>query len=452
MKVLKMLKRPAVLVLAMVLITVTLWTPNGAQAKSDHDFLNIKAKSAILVDAKTGKILYAMNVDKMYPPASMTKMMTEYLVQKAIHDGKIKWTTVVPISQKASDISHNTSFSGVPLRRDFKYTVQSLYEALAIYSSNAAAVALAELLGSGNEANFVKQMNDTAKKLGMTETKYINSSGLDNVDLGKYVATGGPNDTNLISARDLAKIAFHIVNEYPEALKVSSIPKKTFTAGPGEKVDMTNYNWMLPGFGVNMREFKYPGVDGLKTGFTDAAGECFTGTVKQGNRRFISVVMGTKNDKARFLETKKLYDYGFNQTSDKKIVSAGQTFKGHKTLPVSKGKAGKVKISVAKAIAIPVRNDEAKAYRPVLHLDQSLLTKDGKLKAPVKKGQKVGYVTVKYTGKNQDDGYLNAQVNVPVVTEDKVDKANWFVLMFRSIGDFIGNIFSSAVDMVKGWF
>ncbi|MGV3488555.1 MAG: D-alanyl-D-alanine carboxypeptidase family protein [Tuberibacillus sp.] len=452
MNLLKKFKSPLALALALMLITATLWSPIGAKAESNNDILNINAKSAILLDAKTGKILYEKNIDQMYPPASMTKMMTEYLVQKAVHDGKIKWSTVVPISQKASDISHNTNFSGVPLRTDYKYTVQSLYEALAIFSSNAAAVALAELLGGGNEANFVKQMNQTAKKLGMTETKYINSSGLDNVDLGKYIATGGPNDTNLISARDLAKIAFHIVNEYPEALKVSSIPEKDFVAGPGEVVHMTNYNYMLPGFGVNMREFKYPGVDGLKTGFTDAAGECFTGTVKQGDRRFISVVMGTASEQARFLETKKLYDYGFQQTENKKIVGAGYKFKDKKSIAVSKGKAKEVDIDVKETINIPVESGQAKNYKPVLHLDKSLLNKDGKLKAPIKKGQTVGYVTVDYIGKGQKPDYLYGQIKVPVVTTESVDKANWFVLTFRAIGGFIGGIFSGAIDMVKGWF
>jgi len=448
----KKFKRQTALFLAMMLIGSALWSPMTAKAEGNRDGLNIKAKSAILVDVKTGKILYEKNIDQMYPPASMTKMMTEYLVQKAVHDGKIKWDTIVPISQKASDISHNPDFSGVPLRRDFKYTVKSLYEALAIYSSNAAAIALAELLGGGSEANFVKQMNATAKKLGMTETKYINSSGLDNVDLGKYIATGGPKETNLISARDLAKIAYHIVKDYPEALQVSSIPEKDFIAGPGEVVHMVNYNFMLPGFGPNMRDYKYPGVDGLKTGFTDAAGECFTGTVKQGDRRFISVVMGTDSEGARFLETKKLYDYGFQQTKNEKIIDAGYQFKDHKTLPVAKGKARNVGIAAKSGITIPVEIGESKQYKPVLHLDKSVLTKDGKLKAPVKKGQKVGYITLEYKGKGEKPDFLYGDVKVPVVTTGSVDKANWFVLLFRAIGGFIGGLFSGAVDMVKGWF
>jgi len=449
---LKKCRRISALVLGFALAASTLWHPNGAKAETAADSLNINAKSAILVDAKTGKILYEKNADEMLPPASMTKMMTEYLVQKAVHDGKIKWTTTVPISDKASAISHNPDFSGVPLRKDFNYTVKDLYEALAIYSSNGAAVALAELLGGGSEANFVKQMNETAKKLGMTGTKYINSSGLDNVDLGKYKAAGGPKDTNEISARSLAKLAYHIVNEYPEALKVSSITEKDFIAGPGEKVHMVNYNWMLPGFGDNMREFKYPGVDGLKTGFTDAAGECFTGTVKQGDRRFISVVMGTKSEKARFLETKKLYDYGFKQTEDKTIVKAGYRFKNQESLPVTKGKKGSVSIAVKEPITIPVEIGDEKNYKPVLHLDKSLLNKDGQLTAPVKKGQKVGYVTLSYKGKKQDSAYLYGEPKIPVVATEDVDKANWFVRFFRAIGHFIAGIFTGAFDLIKGLF
>ncbi|GGH80246.1 D-alanyl-D-alanine carboxypeptidase (penicillin-binding protein 5/6) [Pullulanibacillus pueri] len=449
MNVRKYIQHSFILSLVLFLLVATLFHPKSASAAT-NDPLKINAKAAILVDVNSGKILYAKNIDEMLPPASMTKMMTEYLVQKSVADGKLKWDTTFRVSQKASDLSHNTDFSGVSLRTDYDYTVKSLYEALAIFSSNAAAVALAEKI-SGSETEFVKLMNKTAKDLGMDDAKFINSSGLDNVDLGDAIAAGGPNDSNMVSARSLAKLAYHIVTDYPQALEVSSIPEKDFIGGPGEKQHMTNYNYMLPGFGDNMREYKYPGVDGLKTGFTDAAGECFTGTVKQGNRRFISVVMHTESESARFLETKKLYDYGFKQTSDQSILKKGASIKDKKSLPVVKGKQDHVDIEVKDAVTLPIDNSDKGKYKTVLHLDKSLLNKDGELTAPVKKGQKVGYITLENTG-DHNYGYLYNAPKIDVVAKEDVQKSNWFVLTLRSIGHFISGIFTGAVDLVKGWF
>ncbi|GGE48092.1 D-alanyl-D-alanine carboxypeptidase DacA [Pullulanibacillus camelliae] len=453
MYVSRFVRQSIVLSIVSLLIIATLFHPRSAAAATNGP--SIQAKAAILVDANTGKILYAKNIDEKLPPASMTKLMTEYLIMKALADGKIKWTTTVPVDQKVFELSRNSTFSGFSLRKDYKYSVESMFDALLIPSSNAAAVAFAELLGNGNESNFVDQMNQTAKKLGMKDTVYINASGLDNVDLGKYKAQGDDNATDLLTPRDLAMLAYHIMNDFPKdltqkVLKVASTTEKDFQAGPGEVDHMVNTNWMLTGFGDNMRDYKYEGVDGLKTGFTSLAGYCFTGSVQRGDKRFISVVMGTKSEGDRFLQTKKLYDYGFQQVADKQIVKSGQTFKGHTTLPVTKGKEDHVKIAVKDGITLPVAEGNEKNYKAVLHLNKSLLNKDGKLEAPVKKGEKVGYVTIE--SKGQDYGYINNPPKVDVVTQGQVDKSNGFVLMMRAIGHFISGIFSGAIDMVKGWF
>ena len=209
--------------------------------------------------------------------------------------------------------------------------------------------------------------------------------------------------------------------------------------------DFSNYT-------PNMKKYEYAGVDGFKTGYTSLAGYCFAGTVKRGDQRLISVVMGTSSEGQRFLVTKGLYDYGFQQFENKEIVKANYQFKDKKTLPVVKGKSEKVGIEVKDAIRLPIEPGQDKNYKPVLHLDKSLLNKDGKLQAPIKKGQKVGYITIDYTGHNKDLGYLYSPVKVPVVTSNNVEKANWFVLMFQGIGNFIGGIFSGAIDMIKGLF
>lgn len=434
------------------MLLLSSFVPNLPLKAYADDSLNVNAKSAILIDATTGKILYEKNADVALPPASMSKMMTEYLVQKYIADGKLSWNTKVSISDYAYNISQNRAFSGVPLRKDYQYTVKELYQAMAIYSDNAATIAFAEKI-AGSEANFVKLMNKQAKAFGMDHTTFVNSSGLNNSDLGKFAEVGGQNASNKMSARDLAKLAYHIVTEFPHALDISSIPRMNFTAGENSPVDMPNWNWMIPGIGTDLNQYSYPGVDGLKTGYTDLAGYCFTGTVKRDNRRLISVVMGTTSKGARFQETKKLFDYGFNQFSLKTIADKGYTFKTQKTLPVVKGKNNKVKIETNKPIDVIVANGEEKSYKPVLHLDKKVLNKDGDLIAPVKAGEKVGYVTVKSTGSDKY-GYLydNLQQQVPVVTAAAVDKANWFVLTMKSIGHFISGIFSGAAHLITGLF
>ncbi|MFC7395133.1 D-alanyl-D-alanine carboxypeptidase family protein [Scopulibacillus cellulosilyticus] len=427
--------------------------PKQVHAESvNSNALNVKAKSAILVDANTGQVLYSKNADVMLPPASMTKVMTEYLVMKAIHSGKISWNTKVNIDNKVYAISQNREFSNVPLRKDYQYTVKDLYYPMAIYSADAAAVALAETMGHGDEKNFVDMMNKEAKKLGMNHTKYINASGLDNVDLGKNRAYGGPNDSDLVTARDLAKLTYHLVKEYPEILKIASIPQRNFTAGVNKPIKMVNWDWMLPGLGQNMAKFTYPGLDGLKTGHTDLAGYCFIGTAKRNGHRLISVVMGTNSETARFTETKKLLNYGFDQFNLKTLVKKGQTIKGHQTLPVSKGKDKEVKIAAGEPLKLAVKNGEDNNYKVSVHLDKSKLNSDGKLEAPVKKGQQVGYLTVSYKGQQGNDFLYKNGAKIPVVTAEADDKANWFVLSMRSVGHFISGIFSSAFGLVKGLF
>lgn len=156
----------------------------------------------------------------------MTKMMTEYLVLEAIEEGEISWDTRTEISEYAYSISANNSFSGVGLRLDHEYTVEQLYEAMAINSDNATSIALAELI-AGSEGEFVKLMNQKAEEMGLPDAKFVNSTGLDNKDLnGKHPEGTKADDTNLLSARSTAMLAYHLVNDFDQALEISSIPKK----------------------------------------------------------------------------------------------------------------------------------------------------------------------------------------------------------------------------------
>ncbi len=425
-----------------------------ANAQGD---LDVNAKAAILVEASTGKILYEKNSDTAQGIASMTKMMSEYLLLEAVEDGKVKWDQKYTVPGNLSEMSHNTGLSNVSLREEDSYTIKELYEAMAIYSANAATMAIAETI-AGSEANFVKMMNEKAKELGLKEYKFVNSTGLNNRDLQPYVdqVVGGQDEENVMSANDVATLAFRLLHDHPEVLETSSIPKKVFAEGTVDETHMDNWNWMLKGL---LRE--YEGMDGLKTGTTDFAGANFTGTAERDGLRFITVVMnvdvppGENSYDARFSETRKMLDYAFNNYSIEEVLPADYKVKGQKTLSVEKGKEKEVQIKTDSPLSMVIKNGEADQYKPKFVLDKKKLNKDGELTAPVKEGEKVGYVMLEAKGK-KDLGYLtdkgtNAS-KASVVTVDSVEKANWFVLSMRAVGGFFGDIWNSITSTVKGWF
>ncbi|MGP3610767.1 MULTISPECIES: serine hydrolase [Anoxybacillaceae] len=429
--------------------------PLNKKVEAAQDPINIEADAAILVDAGSGRILYQKNIDTVLGIASMTKMMTEYLLLEAVKQKRVKWDQEYTPSDYVYRLSQDRDLSNVPLRKDGKYTVLELYEAMAIYSANAAAVAIAEIVG-GSEENFVRMMNEKAKKLGLQGYKFVNATGLSNQDLQGFHPQGTEaSEENVMSARAVATLAYHLLKEYPEVLETSSITKKTFREGTDDQIKMDNWNWMLPGL-----VYGYEGVDGLKTGYTDFAGYCFTGTAEKNGVRFITVVMNAKSNgkstiNARFEQTRKLLDYAFSNYSLKELYPAGYQQKGDATLPVTKGKEKSVAVVTKKTLSLVIKNGEDKNYKPVYVFDKKKLNKDGELTAPIKKGEKVGYMTVRYTGANDDD-YLTpngkSAVQVDVVAKQSVEKANGFVLMMRGIGGLFSDIWTSVTKTVKGWF
>ncbi len=438
--------------LSLVMILGLLPGINKAHAE---DILNINADAAILVDAETGKILYQKNADKVLGIASMTKMMTEYLLLEAVEEGKVKWEQEYAVSEYVWKVSQDRNLSNVPLRRDGKYNIRELYEAMAIYSANGATIAIAETI-AGSETNFVKMMNEKAAELGLKEYKFVNSSGLNNRDLKGSPPAGGPEEENVMSAKDTAMLAKELINRFPEVLETASTPRKTFREGTDDEIKMENWNWMLPEL-----VYGYEGADGLKTGTTDFAGYCFTGTAMRDGNRYISVVMNAKGAngqatyKSRFDETKKMFDFGFSNFTKEEIVPANYQVKGQKTVPVTKGKEDKVKISSKEAIEMVVRNGEKENFKPVLVLDKKKLNENGELTAPIKKGEKIGYLTIE----SKEDGKLEflsdkgkGNIQVDVVAAESIEKANWFVLTMRSIGGFFGDVWGSVSSTVKGWF
>jgi serine-type D-Ala-D-Ala carboxypeptidase (penicillin-binding protein 5/6) len=382
----------------------------------------------------------------------MSKMMTEYLVMEAIEEGKFDWDSTVVASEYAHYLGALDGTSRVWLAEGEERTVDELYTAMAVYSANDATAALAELV-AGTEADFVRLMNDKAEELGMEDTVFVNSTGLPNSMLGQYIPAGDANDENEMSAYDTALLARALVMEYPKVLEYSSIPYKE--VGYFE-VDLINFNWMLPDHPEGQANaHAYEGVDGLKTGFTELAQYSFAGTaVNEEDMRLISVVMRTESMGARFVETAKLLDYGFDHFEHRDVAQEGDTVDDVQTLEVSKGKEKEVPVAIGENLTTIIHEDEADLYSVEYTLDEDLLDEEGMLVAPIEEGDTLGQVKIVYNGEH-DHGMIQqgaSEPTVPLVATAEVEEAGWFRMLMRSAGDFFGSIWSGIVDTVKGWF
>ncbi|HFK1784624.1 TPA: D-alanyl-D-alanine carboxypeptidase family protein [Bacillus cereus] len=251
----------------------------------------INAKAAMIIDASDGDIIYQYNENEAFAPASMSKMMTAYLLLESIHNGKVRWENPVKMSAKAAQ----TEGARIPVQVNDTLTVKDLYHALMIESANNSAVALAEHMAK-SEKDFVQLMDAKAKQLKMSEhAKFANASGLQEPDGSETKMTAG----------DVAQLAYHLIKDYPEILEVTHLRQSQLAFN---NINVISTNDML---NKNNKSLYIEGMDGLKTGFTDSAGYCFTGTAKQGDNRIITVVMGTSSKTKRFTETNKLMSYAF---------------------------------------------------------------------------------------------------------------------------------------------
>lgn len=397
----------------------------------------LDAESGVLMDAETGQILYQFNGDAAKPPASMSKMMTEFLVSRAVKQGKLSWDETVKVSENAAKQVGSRIF----LAEGDQHTIKELYIAMAVGSANDATTQLAVTVG-GSEEEFAKLMNETAVELGMTNSHFINSTGLDRADMPeKYRPTSIEGET-VMSAKDSAILAYHILKEEPEFLETSKIQSYKFRER--DKTPITNWNWMLESNKnvPNFKKFAYPGVDGLKTGHTSSAGNCFTGTALRNGTRLIAVVMGVpgkSNDGKRFLETAKLFDYGFNNFEKKTLIEAKAVVTEHETLKIKKGKS--TTLPVVTATDITILMPKGQQVDPVVQEVKSI---QDPLVAPIKLGDKVGTVTYQYKDPSTLDDKI---VTIDLISAEDVNKASWWRLMFRAIGNFFSGLFKGIVDL-----
>lgn len=325
---------------------------------------SIQAESYIMADAVTGKILLQSEADVSLPPASMTKLMTLYLVRRQIELKKLTWDQKITPSAKVLKLANTSGIARVPVKAK-TYTVREMYNAAFIKSANDAAVMLAETV-AGSESTFVEKMNETAKHFGMNDTEYANASGLDAVD----ATLPG---TNLMTATDIALLVIRYIKDYPDVLDVTN---KTQMKLDGEVLN--NSNKMLA-----KEKFAYTGMRGMKTGTTDLAGYCFASVTTRDNMTLVTVVMRTDSDQARFKETKKLLDYGFATFEPLTYYGKGERIKD--VLPIKGATVRKLDVVTDGSLYVTVLK-QAKTREP--RFDFSKTT------APVTKQEIVGTVQV----------------------------------------------------------
>ncbi|MNZ30742.1 D-alanyl-D-alanine carboxypeptidase DacA precursor [compost metagenome] len=390
-------------------------------------------KSAILIEPVSGQVLLNLNSDLALPPASMTKMMTEYIVADFVKQGKFKWDDVVTVRKNAAQ----TVGSRIFLAEGDQHTIEELYIAMAVGSANDATVALAEHV-AGSEQAFVKMMNDEAKRMGLPTAHFANSTGLDIADMPKEFQPADGKET-VLSALDAAILAKYIVTDHPDFARFTSL--QTYKFRDRDTKPIVNYNWMLEANKnvTNFKQFAYEGLDGLKTGHTTKAGNNFTGTAERNGMRLISVVMGTKTDKARFVETRKVLDFGFNNFEPKQIIAPKATVAGTETVTVKKAKNTEVPVVSGEAVSfvVPKGADTSTVEAKVN------LTEEG-LVAPLKQGTKVGTVTYSYKADGLNE---TLEKTVDLITAEDADKAGWFKLLLRAIGEFFSDLFNGIKNL-----
>ncbi|WP_371829356.1 D-alanyl-D-alanine carboxypeptidase family protein [Vreelandella zhuhanensis] len=313
----------------------------------------LAASSWILMDANSGRVLAQHNPDERLPPASLTKLMTAYLVEHELDRGTIKLDDMVNISERA----WRTGGSKMFIEVGNKVAIRDLLHGIVIVSGNDASVAMAEHL-AGGEVPFSDLMNQHATRLDMHNTNFVNATGL-------------PGEDHYSTARDMALLSQHIINDYPEHYAMYSERNYTYS-----DISQPNRNRLL---------WRDPSVDGLKTGWTNEAGYCLVASAKREDMRLISVVMGTNSEEARAQETQKLLSYGFRYYETLKLYDRGAVL----TTPrIWGGSVNELRVGVDDDVHMTLpRNRDAELT--------ARLNLDSELNAPIGLGDTVGTLEVR---------------------------------------------------------
>lgn len=343
------------------------------------------AKSAILIEPTTLEVIYEKNADDVRPPASMTKIMTLILIMEALANNVLRLDQMLTASEYAASMGGTNIY----LEPGEKMSVEDLLKSVAINSANDSAVVFAEAIG-GSESNFVKMMNNKAKKIGATNTVFKNSNGL-------------PEEGHVSSARDMALMGCYLINNYPEVLKYTSIYEDYLREGKENKFWLVNTNKL-----VKFVE----GVDGIKTGWTNESGYCLTATIKRDGKRFVAVAMGNTDAKTRNAEIMQMLNYALST---------------YDVLPVYK-----------KDSVIETYEDVRfypKSYNIIISQDVNILKKKGTDLKEITTETNINYNNIGFDNKKIGtikvyyDGKLLKEVDLAV--KEEVIKASFFNILYE---------------------
>ena len=349
---------------------------------------SLAAKSWLLLEMGSNQVLSTEKPDERLEPASLTKLMTAYLVFAALHKKTLALDQPLPVSEKA----WRTGGSKMFVRVDTQVPVEDLIKGMIIQSGNDACVTLAEGI-AGSEENFAQMMNREAKRLGMNSSSFRNSTGLPDPEL-------------YTTARDLSLLASALIRDFPEEYKkYYSMKEYTYNG-----ITQPNRNRLL---------FIDPTVDGVKTGHTEAAGYCLISSALRDKRRLLSVVLGTNSDSARASESQKLLNWGYISYDAVTVYAKDQAVA---TLRAWKGAQSEVKVGFANDLAIAVPKGYAENVK-------SEFVAVPRVMAPVEIGQKLGVLKVTIEGKPYNEYPVVALENLP-----------------------LGNIFIRIIDTIRLWF
>ncbi len=370
----------------LTVLSLLLTVPQTALAETAY---TANCKAAILLDEESGQILFEQNANEQLAPASITKVMTMYVTMEALLNGKIALTDVVTVSKEAWEIGESSMFLNV----GDKVTVEQLLQGLCVVSGNDAAICLAEHVG-GSLSGFVAMMNAQAKELGMNHSHFANPHGLDAKD-------------HYMSAADIATLCSQLYKNHPQAVKYYSQSELTY----GD-ITQPNRNPMLG---------KYPGVDGVKTGFTDNAGYSIAVSSLRNDWRLIAVIMGAESEETRIAEAGNLLDYGFNNFD--RFV-AGKKGSVVTNVTVKRGRVNSVDLLLAEDAACIITKGDQENVVVTNRIED--------ISAPFTQGQTLAAMDISYKGVHQR--------TVNLIAANEVGKANIFKVIWQGIYGFFSGL------------
>jgi D-alanyl-D-alanine carboxypeptidase (penicillin-binding protein 5/6) len=352
----------------------------------------INGSSYVLMDPASGRILMESNSDERLPPASLTKMMTAYIVERELDENRLSMDEMVPISVKA----WKTGGSRMFVQEGSRVSVEDLLKGVIIQSGNDASVALAEHV-AGSEGAFADVMNQQAQLLGMKNTRF-------------ETATGLPHENQYSTAYDLALLAAAIINDYPENYPLYAVKHFTYN-----NIRQPNRNSLL---------WRDPSVDGLKTGHTEEAGYCLVASAQRDDTRLIAVVMGTDSSEARAREVQKMLNYGFRYYETARLFDSGESLLESR---VWGGKQDQMNLGLASDMVLTIPRGARDSLESVVEVDSVI-------KAPVSAGDELGTVTISF------DGEVLAKR--PLVAVEPVPEGGFFKRLLDAIKLFFHNLFN----------